>query len=128
MTSAAVFAKVNNAILDLQNSQHQTYDLPLRTIARALSDPSLALLNSRLTAEVDLNEFTAASGQARRGQALHWLLDEEQRLGLVILLAQRMGDDPNFALNFGHAHFSNGSNKIIAGVHGFAGQVLAPFA
>ncbi|WP_217901920.1 TIR domain-containing protein [Pseudomonas lundensis] len=55
-------------------------------------------------------------------------MDDEQRLGLVILLAQRMGDDPNFALNFGHAHFSNGSNKIIAGVHGFTGQVLAPFA
>ncbi len=55
MTSAAVFAKINNAILDLQNSQHQTYELPLRTLARALSDPSLALINSRLTAEVDLN-------------------------------------------------------------------------
>lgn len=128
MTGTDVFAKISNAILDLQNAQHQTYELPLRTLARALGDPSLAPINGRLTAGVDLNEFIAASGEVRRGQALHWPLDDEQRLGLVILLIQRMGDDPNFALNFGHAHFSNGSNKIIAGVHGFTGQILAPFA
>jgi len=128
MTSAAIFEKVSHAILDLQNSQHQTYELPLRTLARVLADPSLASINDRLTATVDLNEFLAASGSRYRGQSLPWPDNDEQRLGLVILLVQKMADEPNFALNYGHTHFSNGSNKIIAGIHGFTGQILAPFS
>ncbi|WP_130928727.1 nucleotide-binding protein [Pseudomonas sp. Sample_20] len=127
MTSIDIFKKITNAVLDLQGSQHQTYELPLRTLAKALSDPSLATVNDQLTARVDLDEFLAASGKLYRGNPLPWPDNEEERLGLIILLALKMGEEPRFALNFGMHHFSNGSNKIIAGIHGFTAQILAPF-
>jgi hypothetical protein len=131
MSPVDVFAKINNAILDIQGSQYLTYEVPVKTLAKALSDPSLADINARLTAGVDLDGFLKSCNSAGRGlsaRPIPWPEDENERLGLIILLVQAMGEDTNFAQNFGFHHFSNGSNKIIAGLHGFAGQILAPFA
>ncbi len=44
MSSADVFTQINNAILDLQGSQQQTFELPLKKLARLLSDPTLEVV------------------------------------------------------------------------------------
>ncbi len=131
MTSIDIFTKINNAILDLQGSQHQTYEVPMKTLAKALSHPSLATCNHKLTAGVDLDEFLAISSKSGGGlgsKPLPWPENEDERLGLVLLLTMKMGEDPKFAMNFGLNHFCTGRDKIVAGIHGYAGQILAPFA
>lgn len=131
MSTTDVFIKINNAILDIQLSQYLTYEVPVKRLAKALSDPSLKQINDRLTSGVDLNGFLDACSGIGRGLSatpIQWPDDDDERLGLVLLLVQRMGENPKFALEFSLNHFSNGSSKIIAGIHGFAGQILAPFA
>ena len=43
-----LFSQINNAVLDLQGSQLQNYERPLRTLVRLLHDPSLEEINRSL--------------------------------------------------------------------------------
>lgn len=56
-----MFSQINNAVLDLQASQIQTYERPLKTIARLLQHPSLAEVNRTLVERVKFDAFIAAS-------------------------------------------------------------------
>ncbi len=52
-----VFVEINNAVLDLQNSQLQTYERPLKRLAQLLHHPDLEPYNQDLTKDVDLDAF-----------------------------------------------------------------------
>ena len=132
MSSVDVFTQINSCILDLQVSQQQTFDVPLKKFGRILASPELEEVNRKLTADVDLEKFLLDSeksgGSFSGSHSLAWPDDDSARLGLTILLIQRLAADPQYALNFGYHYFSTGSRKIISGFHAFVSQVLIPFA
>lgn len=126
-----LFAQINNAVLDLQAAHLQSYDRPLKTLARLLRHSDLEALNKTLTSGVDLESFLTESAKTQGGMVgsgrLKWPEDEESRLGLVLLLIQKFADDPQSMIDFGHTYFYAG-NKLIAGIHALTGQVIIPFA
>jgi len=71
-----MFSQINNAVLDLQASQMQTYERPLKTLVRLLQHPSLAEVNRTLVERVDFEAFIAASektgGSMIGSQQLAW--------------------------------------------------------
>lgn len=125
-----IFSEINNAVLDLQSSQLQTYERPLKKIAKLLRHPDLEPYNAQLTEDVDLDTFIAESektGGSMVGSAqLVWPDDPRQVLGLTLLLIERLAADPGYAINFGH-HFFHSGNKAIGGIHTLTGQLIIPF-
>ena len=125
-----IFGEINNAVLDLQNSQLQTYERPLRKLAQLLRHPDLEPYNEELTKEVDLDAFIAESekaGGSMVGSAqLAWPDDPKKTMGLTLLLIEKLANDPRYATNFGH-HFFYSGKKIIAGIHALTGQLIIPF-
>lgn len=125
-----IFSELNNAVLDLQGSQLQTFERPLKKIAQLLGHEELANFNRELTADVSLDDFLEASEATNGGMmgssSLAWPESPTQCLGLTILLLQKLGGDPNYATSFAHHYFYSG-NKIIAGIHSLTGQLIIPF-
>ncbi|MBK1707233.1 TIR domain-containing protein [Halochromatium glycolicum] len=125
-----IFGEINNAVLDLQNSQLQTYERPLKKLAQLLRHPDLEPYNEELTKGVDLDAFIAESentGGSMVGSAqLEWPNDPEKTMGLTLLLVEKLANDPRYAINFGH-HFFYSGNKTIASIHALTGQLIIPF-
>lgn len=125
-----IFGEINNAVLDLQNSQLQTYERPLKKLAQLLRHTDLEPYNEELTKEVDLDAFIAESektGGSMVGSAqLAWPDDPKKTMGLTLLLIEKLANDPSYATNFGH-HFFYSGKKIIAGIHALTGQLIIPF-
>lgn len=125
-----IFSQINNAVLDLQASQLQTFERPLKALARLLRDPSLEGVNRTLTSVVDFDAFLAASektgGSMIGSGQLAWPEDQSEMLGLTLILLERLADDPRYATNFSHRYFYSG-NKVIAGIHALTRQLIIPF-
>jgi predicted nucleotide-binding protein len=132
MSSSDIFTQINNCVLDLQSSQSQTYEAPLKKLARLLSSSELDPVNAALTKTADLEAFLAESertgGSFAGSHRLAWPDDDNLKLGLTLLLIQKLAADQNYALNFAHHFFSNGSKKMISGFHGLVAQLIIPFA
>ncbi len=56
-----LFEQINDAVLDLQGSQLQTYERPLKTLGRLLNHPDLKEINRALTEPVNFDAFIAES-------------------------------------------------------------------
>jgi len=101
-----IFAQINNAILDIQSSQLQTYERPLKNLSRILHDPSLEEINRKLIEGVDYEAFIKESektgGSMVGSQRLVWPEDPEQVLGLTLLIIDKIASDSDFAFNFSH--------------------------
>jgi hypothetical protein len=124
-----LFSEINNAVLDLQASQLQTYERPLKKLAQLLRHPDLERYNRELTTGLDLEAFLAESEQTGGmvGSAqLVWPEDREQELGMILLFIERLGADPSYAISFSH-HFFYSGNKVISGIHSLTGQLIIPF-
>ncbi|MGQ5266204.1 TIR domain-containing protein, partial [Xanthomonas arboricola] len=125
-----LFSEINNAVLDLQSSQLQTYERPLKKLAQLLRHPDLEPYNAELTEGLDVEAFIAESektGGSMVGSAqLAWPDEPNQVLGLTLLLIEKLAADPGYATNFGH-HFFYSGKKIIAGIHALTGQLIIPF-
>ncbi|EKA7372239.1 nucleotide-binding protein [Vibrio parahaemolyticus] len=125
-----IFVEINNAVLDLQNSQLQTYERPLKKLAQLLRHTDLEPYNEELTKEVYLDTFIAESektGGGMPGRAqLAWPNDHKKIMGLTLLLIEKLANDPSYATNFGH-HFFYSGQKLIAGIHALTGQLIIPF-
>jgi len=125
-----LFRQMNNALLDLQASQPQSFERPLKTLARLLQSDELTEVNKELTANVDLDTFMQASdrtvGSFVGTQRLVWPEDPKQCWGLTLKLIEKFAQDPDFALDFGHAYYYSG-DKVIAGLHSIVRQLLIPF-
>lgn len=126
-----VFRQINNAILDLQGSELQTWERFLKVLARLLRHEELAPFNQVLLDGLDLDAFLERSERTGGGMVgshqLIWPEDQREVLGLTLLLILKMGDDPNFVLNFSHKYFYYNS-KIISGIHNMTRQMIMPFA
>lgn len=130
MMAKDLFSEINNAVLDLQSSQLQTYERPLKKLAQLLRHPDLEPYNAELTEGLDVEAFIAESektGGSMVGSAqLSWPDDPKQALGLTLLLIEKLAEDPGYATNFGH-HFFYSGKKVIAGIHALTGQLIIPF-
>jgi len=125
-----IFKEINNAVLDLQSSQLQTYERPLKKLAQLLKHPDLEPFNNELTKDVDLDTFIAESEKTGGGMVgsaqLAWPDDHKKTMGLTLLLIEKLAKAPDYATNFGN-HFFYSGTKIIAGIHSLTGQLIIPF-
>jgi predicted nucleotide-binding protein len=127
--SQDLFNQINNAVLDLQAAQLQSYHTPLKRLARLLRHPDLQKVNQKITRECDLENFLG--NQAKRGgmvgsERLEWPDDPEKILGLTLLLIEKFAADPDEMVQFGYVYFYSG-NTIIDNINAVTGQVIIPF-
>lgn len=126
-----IFEEINNAILDLQSSELQTFEWSLKRLNELLNDEVLKVHNDELTENLNLEkllEDSSNTGGSFVGSSKLLLpTDMKERLGYIILLVNWLSNDTNEVLDFCHHYFYSG-NKIIAGIHSFNRQVLIPFA
>jgi len=130
-SNSGLFKQINNAVLDLQSSDLQSYSRPIKALARLLQDPELAKVNQRLAVGVDLDAFLEESRRTQGGMVgsaqLVWPEDPEKILGLTYLLILRFADNPEYMIDFGHTYFYGGS-KIVSSIHGITRQMIIPFS
>ena len=130
MAQNDLFAQINNAVLDLQSAQLQSYDRPLKRLASLLRHPHLTVSNEALTKDVDLDRFIEESARTQGGMAgsarLLWPDDLEQTLGLTLLLIWRFAEKPDLMAYFGHQYYYS-NNKIMSGVNSVTSQIIIPF-
>lgn len=125
-----LFSQINNAVLDLQGSQLQTFERPLKLLVRYLHHPSLEEFNRSLIESADFDAFMTASKRSAGSMVgsahLAWPDDQKLVLGLTLILLDKLADNPSYAIDFSHTFFYSGS-KIIAGIHALTRQLIIPF-
>lgn len=129
MADLDLFEQINNAVLDLQSAQLQSYPRPLKKLANLLNSPDLQAANRKLKESCDLEDFLN-SQESRKGMVgsdrLDWPDEPEQVLGLTLQLIEKFADDPDEMVQFGYRYFYSG-NKLLANVNAVTGQVIIPF-
>jgi hypothetical protein len=130
MSQADLFTRINNAVLDLQSADYQTFQKPLKDLARLLKHDDLEAFNERLTGHLDVEAFLK-SQDTRQGMVgtdvLDWPDNPDDVLGLTWLLIQKFANDTSFIEDFSHTYYHSGS-KIAAGIRAVTGQLIIPFA
>lgn len=128
MSVTTALSDIKNAILDIQASDYNTYERPLKKLALALADDDLREINDRLKSDIDFDRWLSESGRIRgMGRAtLDWPLEKEKELGLSIILIERGASDPNWFLNFS-INYYNAGTKLIASIHKMTSAVIIPF-
>lgn len=125
-----LFTQINNAVLDLQSSQLQTYDQNLKKLARLLSHEDLASINRALKEKADFDGFIKESEATQGGMIgsaqLVWPDDPEAVLGLQLALIERCASTDRFTENVAFTFFYSGS-KIISNLNAMTRQVIIPF-
>ena len=126
-----IFKQINNAVLDLQASDFQSYRRPIKNLARLLQEPALLQINQQLTVGLDLNHFLEESEKTQRSMVgsadLLWPDEPAQALGLTYLLLCKFGEDPETLFNFGHTFFYGGS-QVNSSIQNVVRQMIIPFA
>ena len=130
-TSQSLFKQINNALLDLQQSDLQSYPAQVKRIGRLLQHEELQPFNSVLTENINVDDFISASERTQGGMVgsaeLVWPEDDLQILGLKLLLILKFSEDPEYMAEFGYKFFWTGSKKIMSGVHAVTSQIIIPF-
>ncbi len=126
-----LFTQINNAVLDLQSSQLQSFERPLKTLAKLLRHTDLETVNTELTAGIDLQAFLDEHAKETGGMlgsdSVDWPTETREYLGVVLLLIEKFASDPDYMMNFGHRFFYS-DNKYMSGINAITGQVIIPFA
>jgi hypothetical protein len=131
VNDTGIFKQINNAVLDLQASDIQSYMRHIKNLARLLKVPVFTTINQQLTAGLDLDRFLMESektqGSIVGSAVLLWPEEPVQVLGLTYLLICRFGEDPEYLFNFGHT-FCYGGSKISSTIQSVVRQLIIPFA
>ena len=120
---------MNNAVLDLQAADYNTFSRPLKRLARTLASDELKPVADTLRSNVDFDAFLAKAnrGGGMVGSAsLNWPTDSKQELGLTIVLIERGAEDPNWFNNFAFTYFHAG-RKFIDSIRKLVTSVIVPF-
>lgn len=130
MTAIDLFQQINAAVLDLQASEYQSYERPLRRLGQLLDHPDLEAANRSLTEGLDLQAFLDESERTGGGMSgshrLAWPDDSTNQLGMMLLVVKDLASRPNDALSFCHQYFYAG-RSVVAGIHAMTRQLLIPF-
>lgn len=126
-----LFDKIDNTLLDLQQSVLQTYPDHIGKLGRLLKDEQLKPYVCALTKDVDLDAFLTESEQTQGSMVgsarLLWPEDERKILGLKLLLILKFSEDPDYVAEFGYRFCYTGSNMVMSGVHTVISQIIIPF-
>lgn len=129
--SQGLFKQINNTLLDLQQSDLQSYPAQIKRLGRLLQHEDLQPFVSELTAAVDFEEFISENEKTLGGMVgsarLVWPDDDLRILGLKLLLVLRFSENPDYMAEFGYKFFWTGSKKIMSGVHSVTSQIVLPF-
>lgn len=128
---SSIFKQINNAVLDLQSSDFQSYKRHIKSLARLLQDPALKSINEPLISGLDLDGFLEESEKTQGGMVgsadLLWPEDPTKILGLTYLLICRFGEDPDVMFDIGHMYF-HGGPKVNNSIQNVVRQLIIPFA
>ena len=128
MTIKATLRELNNATLDLQAADYNTYVRPLRRLAGTLESDDLKPIADRLKAGVDFDAFLmgASRGGMVGSASLNWPTNREEELGLAIILIERGAKDPKWFLDLA-SEFYYGGGKFIESIRKITASVIIPF-
>lgn len=130
-SSQGLFKQINNTLLDLQQSNLQSYPALVKRLGRLLRHEELQPFNLVLTEDINLDDFITASENTQSGMVgsaeLVWPEDDLKILGLKLLLILRFSENPEYMASFGHTFFWTGGRKILSGVHAVTSQIIVPF-
>ncbi len=130
MTIGSDLHEINNAVLDLQSADYNTYVRPLKRIANLLVSDDLKPITDTLKANVDFEEFlgSANKGGSMVGSAsLDWPTDREEELGLSIVIIERSANSQTWFLNFAFTYYYGGTPKFIDSIRKLISSVIIPF-
>lgn len=130
MTLNTALQDLNNALLDLQAADYNTYQRPLKKMSASLDSAELREICDELVKGLDFDKFVEESSIGKGtmgGASLDWPTEQSDELGLMIQLIKRGADNPNWFMNFAHEYFSSSSTKLIAGIQKITTSILIPF-
>lgn len=129
MTTKAALRELNNAVLDLQAADYNTYARPLKRLAATLTSDDLEPFTHKLKERVDFDTFLAGAsyGGMVGSDSLNWPTDREEELGLAIVLIERGAENPEWFLGLAH-RFYYGGKKFIESIRKITTSVIVPFA
>jgi predicted nucleotide-binding protein len=130
MTVAIELKELNEALLDFQRADHDTYQRPLQRMVEALHSEDLRPFTDQLKGGQDLDAFLTASGRqpGMGNDRLVWPTKRNEELGLIILIIERGAENPSWFLNFAHQYFSASGPKIVLTLRKVLNSLLLPFA
>lgn len=122
--------EISEVVLELQSSDYQTIQRPMKALARLLRSDMVEALVTQLTNNIDLDAWLEA-GEATQGSMvgsaiLSWPDSTEGELGTTILLINRMAEDVDFVLNFSFTFYNAGSNYT-PNIRKMVGGLIVPF-
>jgi predicted nucleotide-binding protein len=130
MASLDLFNQINNAVLDLQGADYQTYERPLKALGILLQHPDLQKVNEELTRDADLDAFLkegdASGGSMVGSHRLPWPEDPRRILGLSLLLIRKFAAAPDLILEFGEQFYYSGGRHS-ATLNSVTGNLIIPF-
>lgn len=129
MTVKSALRDLNNAVLDLQSADYNTFEWPLERMAAALRSDALKAVTDDLKSKADLDAFLsqADEGGSMMGSArLIWPASREEHFGLVIQIIERGAEKPDWFSGLAHHYYYSGS-KIVAGIRKITSAVIIPF-
>lgn len=128
MTVESSLQEINDAILDLQGSDYNTYARPLKKLAHILESNDLRSIVEELKNGVDFEAFieSADPGGSMVGSAsLNWPTDREEELGLTLIVIERGGNEPDWFWNFAYQYYYGG-NKLMDSIRKITSSVIVP--
>lgn len=129
MSIKSALRDINNAVLDLQSADYNTFERPLERLSGALKDADFKRIADKLRSKVDFDEFmaNASNGGGMMGSArLNWPAARDDELGLIIELIDRSAKDSSWFLNLAHRYYYSGS-KIVGDIRKITSAVFIPF-
>ncbi|MCA1860171.1 hypothetical protein LE191_08595 [Janthinobacterium sp. HSC-3S05] len=116
--------------LELQSSDYQTIQRPMKTLARLLRSDMVGALVTQLTDHIDLDAWleagTETQGSMVGSAILSWPDSIEAELGTTILLINRMAEDADFVQNFSFTFYFSGNNYTST-IRKMVGGLIVPF-
>ncbi|RCK18705.1 hypothetical protein, partial [Thalassospira profundimaris] len=108
-----LFVQINNAVLDLQQTDSQNFHQPLKRLGRLLQHDQLRTFNLEISRNLNLDDFISKSNETQGGfvgsAKLVWPDDDLEILGLQLLLVLKFSEKPEELIHFCHTFFySNG--------------------
>jgi hypothetical protein len=129
VTIKAELREVNNAVLDLQSADYNTFERPITRLAFVLNEGELRPITDKLKSKVNFDIFleSANEGGSFMGSArLNWPTAREAELGLTIQLIERAAENPHWFVGLAHKYYYSG-RKIIGDIRKITSAVIVPF-